>query len=404
MTERPQLSVVGGGQGEAEAAKAATVPGANDHLASALRAQREANADLMLEATANKAAADLAAKRQEGLVAQLQQEIAARRQVEAQLRELRLQARVLAEQLAQALSAGQAMRQENAGLAASLEGAEDTIAGLRQQASEAEARHRDAAAQVERLKAVTLTQSEQLAAAQAALDEEKVLRSDLDGQLTHIQAEATAAESSLRAAMGSNSALTAQLKSERAEAITISNALEAEKAVLAQEIEALKASYADMSGKAEVRYLRVNELTAELTRLREDGLQKDAAISALGSSVNEATSQSRALAVENADLVQRLATLQATVTRHEVSIADGSQTLEAMRASLTIANSQNKAITVRIEDAEAENARLAQAEQALGAELAELNTVLDERRKTIRQLQQELALIKLGRKKALPGS
>ena len=50
---------------------------------------------------------------------------------------------------------------------------------------------------------------------------------------------------------------------------------------------------------------------------------------------------------------------------------------------------------------EFENARLARAEQSLGGELAEMSTVLDERRKTIRQLQQELALIKLGRKKAV---
>ena len=183
-------------------------------------------------------------KRQEGLVAQLQQEITARHQVESQLRELKMQARVLAEQLAQALSAGQVLRQENAGLTASLESAEDTIADLRQEASEAGALQREAAAQVEKLRAITLEQSGQLSAAQAALDEERVQRSDLDRELAHIQAEATAAESSLRAAMGSNSALTAQLKSERAEAIAMSNALEAEKAALAREIEALKASHA----------------------------------------------------------------------------------------------------------------------------------------------------------------
>ena len=424
MTERPQLSIVGRGQGGSEAgvaptggevAKSAVLPRPNDHLAAALRAQREANAELILEIGVCKVAAELAAKRQDGLAAQLQQESATRLQVEAELRELKSRARLLTEQLAQATAAGHAMHEENVRLAASAEAAADTIADLRQQVSEVTVLLREAAVQVDRLKAVNLEQSLQIAAAQVAIGDERVQRDILASELVGIQAEASAAEASLRAAMGSNSALTSQMQSERAAAMATVEALETQKAALTDEIDLLKASYAEMAGKAEARYDRVNELTAQLAELDEDLSRKDAAISSLGASLDERNSQYQQLVAGNASLVQRVAEMQATVRERDAAVADANQRLatvraeasqreEQLRASLALSASESQAMTRRVESVEAEGARLVASEQALRAELADLNLLLDERRHMIRQLQQELALLKLGKKRSTPVS
>lgn len=192
-------------------------------------------------------------------------------------------------------------------------------------------------------------------------------------------------------------------------------ALETQNAAMANELELFKASYAEMSAKAEARYDRVNELTAQLTELHEDLSRKNAAIISLQLSLDERDSQYRELVAGNASLVQRVAEMQATVQSRDAAVATASQTLatmraeasareEQLRASLALAASESRAMARRIEDAETERARLVASEQTLLADLADLNLLLDARRQTIRQLQQELALLKLGKKRSTPVS
>lgn len=452
MTERPQLSVVGGGKGEALAQPTASTH-LESRLAADLRAQRELNADLTLDLGAARAAVALAARRHEDLLTQLELEREARRQMKLQVRERDAEARALADKLRMAETAGEAILQDNLQLAARAEAAEALGAGLAQQ-------FHASSETIDHLKGLLASRDEQIAFLRVGMSEQTAKQEELGERIALVLVESEKATTKARAAVAANADLTAQVGAfvaELSETLNVKDeqaldqaqatlapifsaitaralhlydacaaaqadiaALRAEKAAIGSQLaytsaqlEETNARLVDMTTKADNRFVRLTRQAEELAALGDALVQRDELSGKLEASLKE---RDAALDAMRADRKRLWAELDAEQTRAShlakklankeelltVAIAQARQREAELRQEIVRAGDVAGELAKKVEAIGLENGRLAQAEQALRAELTELNTLLDERRKTIRQLQQELALIKLGRKKALP--
>jgi chromosome segregation ATPase len=450
MTDRPQLNVVDGGKGEREQESAQ--PKAATHLearlAAELRAQRELNADLTLDLGAARAAVSLAARRQEDLLTQLQLEREARRQMKLQVCECEAEVRVLADRLRISEEAVQATQQDNVQLAARAVTAEATSETLAQQL-------RMAGEAIVQFKAQLGKRNEQVDALHAGLSEQTAKQTELGERIALVLAESEKAAAKARAAVAANAELTAQVRAFVSELATTLNvkdaqaldqapasfgpafaainaqaaalydacvvaqadiaALRAEKGAISAQLVDLSARHAEMATKADNRFVRLTQAAKEIAELREELSARYALVGKLEATLKERDDAIQTMVQDGKRLRDELEAERNTASHLDrkvakqdelllVAAAEARQREAELRAELARAKASADEMASKIEAAGIENARLAQAEQVLGAELAELNRLLDERRTTIRQLQQELALIKLGRKKALPGS
>lgn len=450
MTDRPQLSVVDGGKGEREPEPAQ--PKAATHLearlAAELRTQRELNADLTLDLGAARAAVSLAARRQEDLLTQLQLEREARRQMKLQVREREAEVRVLVDRLSISEEAAQAAQQDNVQLAARAVTAEATSETLAQQL-------RMASEAIVHFKAQLGKRNEQVDALRAGLSEQTAKQNELGERIALVLAESEKAATKARAAVAANAELTVQVRAFVAELAATLNvkdaqaldpaqasfdaafaaittqaaqvydacavaqadvaALRAEKGAISAQLADMSARHAEMTTKADNRFIRLTQDAKEIAELREALSARYALVGKLEATLKERDGAIQTMVQDGKRLRDELEAEKTRASHLDRKMAKKDELLLAaatearqreaeLRAELARAKAAAGELAGKMEAAGIENARLAQAEQALGVELAELNRLLDERRTTIRQLQQELALIKLGRKKAVPGS
>jgi chromosome segregation ATPase len=413
--------------------------GESASLLAELRVQREANVALLLEVNARRTAAELAVRREEVLLGQLELERSLRRRAEEDLRESQALGSSLQHQIGLANAVAASAQQEVRETAAKLGAAQARATALLVKLSEAEARHNALEAEVNSAtaRADDAVNNQRhlgdlLALSEARADEssDTLLQADrlirrlasglrrVAGHLAEILGALTTASGSHVSAVGES-----EVSTEEMTAILVGlEQLHSERQAAALALAEAGRDALAWAARLEAVYLANQELLAEVEAERSLSAAQAVQLERLGRTVSEQEEIARGL---QALLAQRDAALAGLSADHAAASARLQQ-LEAdaksLTAQLTQANSDiltgrekfsrrqtelqveldrarkdASASASKVAKAERENETLVQAQRKLEQEAREMTALLEDRRQVIRKLQQEMALLKLGR-------
>ena len=405
-----------------------------------LRVEREIHVALLLELSGRRAAAEFATKREEALLGQLDQERDSRRRAEEDDRTSRARILNLEHQLGLATANAAKAQQGFCHLEAQVADGHARIAAMLVRLTDVEARNHtleheiavarteaDAAAAKYRLVAERLATSKAEAAnavaarqdAEASSRKQALATRQFVDRLIHVLAplkaldgprpESVGEDDDLRSAETSSiSAVVAQLVQQRLSAASVLGDAHRENQVLASRLTVVQATHQHLLAEAELKRGLWSEQALQLERLSRAVAEREDVAGRLGASVRERDQMIAGLSADLAvardemrELHEKADALstQLSEANHRLSVAQSApSTREAsLQAELVRLSAESKASGLRAAEAERANLKLAREQRNLTEEIARMEQFLEVGRQTIRKLQQEVALVKLGR-------
>jgi hypothetical protein len=404
-----------------------------------LRIQREANVALLLEVSARRTAAELAARREEVLLGQLELERSLRRRAEEDLRESQALGSSLQHQIGLANAVTASAQQEVRETAVKLGAAQARATTMLVKLSEAEARHNALEAEVSsataRAEDAVNNQrhlADLLALSEAKADEATcaLLKADglncrlasglrrVAGQLTEILGALTTANGAHVSAVGESEVspeeMTAilagleQLHSERQSAALALVEAGRNALALAARLEAVHLANQELLAEVEAERSRSAAQAVQLERLGRTVSEQEEIARSLGALLAQRDARLAGQSADHAAASARLQQLEADAKRLAAELAQAnndirtgreefSRTQTELQAELDRARKDASASASKAARAERESESLVQAQRKLEQEARDMTALLEERRQVIRKLQQEMGLLKLGR-------
>jgi len=405
-----------------------------------LRVEREIHVALLLELSRRRAAAEFAAKREEALLGQLDQERDSRRRAEEDDRASRARILNLEHQLGLATASAAKAQQGFCHLEAQVADSHARIAAMLVRLADVEARNHtlereiagarteaDAVAAKNRLVEDLLATSQAEAAdavaarqvAEASSRMQAFATRQFVDRLIHVLAPLNAFDGPRPESVGEHHdvqtaetssilAVVAHLVQQRLAAASALGDAQRENQALESRLTAVQATLQQLLVEAELKRSLWSEQVLQLERLARSVAEREEIAGRLAASVRE---RDQTIAGLGADLdvareeIRELhakahaLSAQLSEANNRLSVAqDASSAREAsLQAKLVQLSAESKASGLRAAEAERTNIKLAQEQRSLTEQIARLEQSLDAGRQAIRKLQQEAALVKLGR-------
>ena len=405
-----------------------------------LRVERETNVALLLELSGRRAAAEFATKREEALLRQLDQERDSRRRAEEDDRTSQARILNLEHQLGLATASAAKAQQGFRDLEAQVADSHARIAAMLVRLADVEARNHtlereiagarteaDAVAAKNRLVADLLVTSKAEAAsaiaarqvAESSSRKQALATRQFVDSLIQVLAPLNAFDKHRSGSVGEHDdvssaetaailAVVARLFQEQLSAASALGDAQRENQALASRLTAVQATHQQLLAEAELKRGLWSEQALQLERLTRAVAEREDVAGRLGASVRERDQTIAGLGADLAVAREEMRELHAKAhalsaqlseTNERLSVAQtASSAREAsLQAELVRLSAESQAAGLRAAEAERANTKLLEAQRKLTEEIASMEQVLDAGRQAIRKLQQEVALVKLGR-------